>query len=106
MTNITKEQIQAVADKIAKEFSPEKIILFGSYAWGKPTKDSDVDIFIVKDIQNTEGLEREVSMALYPRPFPMDILVYHPEQIQKRYRLGDVFVKKIMDQGHLLYDHQ
>ena len=106
MAQITKEQIQAVADKIAKEFSPEKIILFGSYAWGKPTKDSDIDLCIVKDSYDTEVLERDVSMSLYPRPFPMDILVYRPEQIQKRYGLGDVFVKKIMDQGRILYGKQ
>lgn len=45
---VTETQIKKVAQKIAKEYSPEKIILFGSYAWGKPHKDSDIDLFIVK----------------------------------------------------------
>lgn len=100
---VTKEQIQSVADKIAKEFQPEKIILFGSYAWGTPTKDSDIDLCVIKETDNTESIEHRVSMFLYPRPFPIDILVYRPGQIQSRYKMGDFFVKKIMNQGSILY---
>ena len=66
---ITKAQIQAVADKIAKEFQPEKIILFGSYAWGKPTEDSDVDLCIIKEVEDTRELSSRISHLLYPRPF-------------------------------------
>ncbi|MEK7658033.1 MAG: nucleotidyltransferase domain-containing protein [Patescibacteria group bacterium] len=46
---VNKEKIQEITNKIVKEYNPRKIILFGSYAWGKPTEDSDVDLFIIKD---------------------------------------------------------
>ena len=81
---ITQEKINKVAQKIAKEYSPEKIILFGSYAWGKPHKDSNVDLFIVKKTDNTRNCAREIDSFIFPRIFPMDLIVYTPEQIEKR----------------------
>lgn len=97
------EEIQKVADKIAKEFKPEKIILFGSWAWGKPHKDSDVDLFIVKKTENTRESAREIDGSICPRPFAIDILVYRPEQVERRKKLGDFFVNDILTKGKVLY---
>ncbi len=99
----THEQIQIVADKIAKEFHPEKIILFGSYAWGTPTEDSDVDLMIVKETEDTEALISKISLSCYPRPFPMDILVYQPRQLAKRFQLGDFFIQDVLQKGKVLH---
>ena len=97
------EEIQKVADKIAKEFKPEKIILFGSWAWGTPNKDSDVDLFIVKKTENTRESAREIDGSICPRPFAIDILVYRPEQVERRKKLGDFFVNDILTKGKVLY---
>ena len=101
----TKEEIQAVADKIAKEFQPEKIILFGSYAWGTPHQNSDVDVLIIKQT-NKKKWEREYELRskLIGNHFPpLDMLIYTPEELEHRKELGDVFVKSILSNGTTLY---
>ena len=100
----TKRKIQAIADKIAREYKPEKIILFGSYAWGKPHKDSDLDFFIIKKTDDPMLKRMEdVDRLFFPREFAMDFLVYTPEQVEKRKKMRDLFVVDIIDKGKLLY---
>ena len=101
---ITQDQIQIVVDKIVKEFQPEKVILFGSYAWGKPHEDSDVDLFVVKKTDMPTLKRIEALDRMFPRrQFPMDFLVYTPEQVQRRVSVGDLFVREIINKGHVLY---
>lgn len=99
------QEIQNIVDKIISEFRPEKIILFGSHAWGKPNKDSDVDLLIVKDDpqKNTREMAIELERVLFDRPIALDLLVYKPEQLAKRLRLEDPFIKKIVTMGKILY---
>ncbi len=98
-----EEKIKEVVNKIVKEYQPEKVILFGSYAWGKPTEDSDVDLFIVKDTENTRAMARKIDRLIFPRYFPMDLIVYTPGQVEKRKIMGDFFVKNILTKGKILY---
>lgn len=79
-----QKEIKKITDAIAKKYKPEKIILFGSYAWGKPTKDSDVDLFVVKETKNTRKLAREIDDLLFPRLFPLDIIINTPIQVEER----------------------
>lgn len=102
-TRITNQKIQEVADKIVKEYQPEKIILFGSYAWGKPHKDSDVDLFIIKETDNVRETSRKMSRSIFPRPFPLDIIVYSPEDFKKRLEMEDAFIIDIFNNGKYLY---
>jgi len=103
-TQITNQKIQEVADKIVKEYQPEKIILFGSYAWGKPHKDSDVDLFIIKETQVAPLARIEMVDKIFSRrEFPMDFLVYTPEQVEKRIAIEDLFVKDVITNGKILY---
>ena len=95
-------KIKKVAEEIGKMFEPEKIILFGSYAWGKPGSDSDVDLFIVKETQNTRETARKISRLIFPRPFPMDIIVYRPEQLIEA-EGKDFFIRDILQKGMILY---
>ncbi|NUM67720.1 HEPN domain-containing protein [candidate division KSB1 bacterium] len=82
----TLEQIQEVAQRIGKEFSPQRIILFGSYAYGNPTPDSDVDLLVITPFQGRSA-EKSVEIRLKVRPpFPMDLLVRTPEKVQERLR--------------------
>lgn len=100
---VTQDKIQEVAQKIAREFKPEKIILFGSYAWGKPGPDSDVDLFVIKKTKSTRELARKISRTIFPRPFSLDLIVYRPEQIERRKNLGDFFINEIINNGKVLY---
>lgn len=99
----TEQKIQEVADKIVREFQPEKIILFGSWAWGKPGPNSDVDIFVVKKTDNTRITAREIDGSIFPRPFPLDVIVYSPEQVERRNKRADFFIRDILTKGKILY---
>lgn len=102
---VTKRQIAAVARHIAERFDPEKIILFGSYAYGKPTADSDVDFLVVlnKRLPWPEQ-EAQISLSFKPYPFPMDILVETPQRIDHRVSLGDPLLTEITERGKILYE--
>jgi uncharacterized protein len=97
-------KIQGIVSKIAFEYKPEKIILFGSYAWGKPDKDSDIDLLIVKRTnKNIFERNREVYGIIFDKGEAVDVLVYTPSQLIDREKLGDPFVKKIIREGKQLY---
>jgi len=98
-----REKIVEITDKIVREYQPEKIILFGSYAWGKPTKDSDIDLFIVKETENTREMSRKINRSFFPRYIAMDFIVYTPEQVERRSKMGDFFLKNILINGKMLY---
>ncbi|MBI4434251.1 nucleotidyltransferase domain-containing protein [Candidatus Uhrbacteria bacterium] len=96
--------IRAIADKIAREYQPERIILFGSHAWGTPGPDSDIDLFIVK--KSTESpfdRIRTIKRMLYGSGVATDVLVYTPEQTERRRAIGDPFIRQILERGRTLY---
>lgn len=102
---LVEPKLKEITEKIVKEYQPEKIILFGSWAWGEPHENSDLDIFIVKTT-NTPSLKRieELDRLFSRRELPMDFLVYTPEQVERRMTMGDLFVKDILENGKVLYD--
>ena len=95
-------------EKIAKRlklYSPEKIILFGSYAWGKPTKDSDIDILVVKKTKkNPYRRIPEARSYLHNIEAAIDVLVMTPKEIEQRLELDDFFIKNIVNKGRILYE--
>jgi len=97
---------EAVA-RIVHELRPEKIILFGSYAYGTPTPDSDVDLLVIMRT-GASGADRSwaVSRLLLPRPFPVDILVRTPQEIQSALTKGDFFIREILTRGRVLYERR
>lgn len=98
-------EIKRITRKIVEEYKPEKIILFGSYAWGKPHKWSDVDLFIIKKSKKRRiDRERELRTILFGNKFPaMDILIYTPKEVEKRLLIGDFFIKEILSKGKVFY---
>ena len=100
-----ESQLDFITRRIVEAFNPQKIILFGSHAYGQPTPDSDVDILIIMDSQErqTERTDK-VSRLLRPRPFQMDILVRTPDEIRHRLNIGDHFIQEIIYQGKILYE--
>ncbi len=101
----TEEQLGEVVQRIVKAFNPLRIVLFGSYAWGNPTPDSDVDLLIVMDDSDRPARRSaRVSRVLLDIPFPIDILVRTPEELRYRLRIGDCFIREIMVRGRVLYE--
>lgn len=100
---IKEEDIKQIALKIAERYNPEKIILFGSFAWGNPTKNSDIDLLVVKETENTRNLAVKIDGFLYPRKFPIDLIVYTPAQIEKEIKIEDPFISKITNSGKVLF---
>ncbi len=97
--------LRPAIQKIVDELGPEKIILFGSYAYGKPNPHSDVDLLVVLKT-NASLKERNwlVSRLLLPRPFPVDILVRNPREIREALKSGDFFLQEIFTRGKVLYE--
>lgn len=101
-----EQDIQKITSKIVKEFNPQKVVLFGSYAWGSPKKNSDIDLFIVKDDakKNTREMAIDLEKILDNRDMPLDLLVYKPDQVIKRLAMNDQFFTKIWRDGKILYE--
>ena len=84
------QEAKRLINKIKNEYKPEKIFIFGSYAQGKITQDSDVDFFIIKKTNKIRReRSREVSRILIDRQIPVDILVYTPVEVDRRKKIGD-----------------
>jgi predicted nucleotidyltransferase len=102
---VTDTQLGNVVRRIVEAFDPERIILFGSYAWGEPAPDSDVDLLIVmEDGERPARRSARVARVLLNIPFPIDILVRTPEELQYRLQIGDYFIQGILEQGRVLYE--
>lgn len=102
---VRRELVTEIANKIKVHFHPQKIILFGSYAWGKPTEDSDVDLFVIMN-STLRRDERAVRISdLFPnRRFPLDVIVYTPKELKLSLKRGNPFTKEIIDKGKVLYE--
>jgi predicted nucleotidyltransferase len=102
---VTRRQIDAVVQKIVQEFNPEKVILFGSYAYGKPNADSDVDLLVVMESDERPARRAiRVVRQLLDVPFPMDVLVRTPQEVRQRLQMNDCFVREIVERGRVLYE--
>ena len=100
---ISQTQIHLVSDEIARRFQPERIILFGSYAYGTPTEDSDVDLLVVMPLPG-KGRGRASDIRPYLNvTFPLDLVVCDPEYLEQRIAMNDFFLREITEKGELLY---
>ncbi len=102
--NGLKKLISKVVNDAAEKIKPKKVILFGSYAYGKPNKDSDVDLLFIKETK-LSGLKRySWATQFIEHLFPMDILIKTPAEVKKRLKMGDPFYHEIINKGRVLYD--
>ena len=101
---VSKKDIQELADRIARKFQPDKIILFGSYADGGPSADSDVDLLVVLPFEG-KNVTKSVEILTRTNPlFPVDLLARNPEDTHRRYELGDPLIRAALDGGEILYE--
>jgi len=105
---VTNSVIQQLVERI-KQFDPEKIILFGSYAYGTPSENSDVDLFVVKNIdlkdirQTRIEIRRSLFRIRYDNKIEVDLLVDNENNINHRINIGDKFYEEITTKGKILY---
>ncbi len=98
-----------IAEKIKRNYNPEKIILFGSFAYGKPTRDSDIDMLIVKRTKK-KSMDRWFTLRKLcqdpDRGIPFSPLVFTPKELKHRLSLGDDFFREILERGEMLYQRK
>jgi uncharacterized protein len=103
---VTDDLLRDMTQRIVDAFHPDKIVLFGSYAYGGPTLDSDVDLLVIMESEERPVVRsrrvREVASVDF---LPMDVMVRTPAEIANRLELGDFFIKEILDHGRVLYEH-
>lgn len=101
---VTDALLADITRRVVEKFQPHKVVLFGSYAYGNPDIESDVDLLVVMDSSELMAHRmRRVSEVAEVRFLPMDVLVYTPTEIEKRLALGDFFIIEILAKGKVLY---
>ncbi len=102
---IRRTQIRKYARTIGREFRPERVILFGSYARGGATEDSDVDLLVIMNHDKPRNVDQAIAMRLRnDAPFPMDLLVKRPDEVTARLAMNDTFMKDVLQEGEVLYE--
>lgn len=101
-----RKVILEMVEKIKKEYQPERIILFGSFAYGSPDHDSDIDLLIIKDTSE-RPIDRRVAVTRLvsdpKRLIPFEPIVLTPQEIASRLKIGDQFIDEILRKGEILY---
>ena len=101
---VTETLLADVTRRIVQAFAPRQVILFGSYAYGTPHNNSDVDLFIIMDSEHTPHQRIMEVTEVAQVPFlPMDIIVRTPQEVAARLAIGDFFVREILERGRVLY---
>jgi len=101
---VAMSSVIELSERIAREFHPEKIILFGSHAYGAPREDSDVDLLVILPF---EGKPLDMSLEILERTdprFPVDLLARRPDDSARRYAEFDPLIRDAFDHGIVLYE--
>ncbi len=105
---ITESTINQLVERI-KQFDPEKVILFGSYAYGVPSGKSDVDLFVIKDVDKQDirqtriDIRRSLFNIVWDNKIELDLFVDNQENINYRIEIGDKFYEELTTKGKVLY---
>jgi predicted nucleotidyltransferase len=102
----TMQEIEELARRIAEEFQPDRIILFGSHARGDAQIYSDVDLLVILPF---EGKPFWKSLEILNRTnpaFPTDLLARRPNDTERRYQQGDPLIRDAIDYGKVLYERR
>lgn len=101
---VEMDRIESLSKQIAQEFRPDRIILFGSYAYGEPTDDSDVDLLVIMPFRGQSARKAAEILTRTVPEFSVDILVRTQSQVRKRVAMDDWFMQEIVEQGRVLYE--
>ena len=97
--------IRRFARRIAERFRPDRIILFGSYAYGKPHAESDVDLLVVMPARDVVNQAVRICLA-FERPFSLDLIVRTPKQVERGLKEDDWFLREVVEKGKTLFEAQ
>jgi predicted nucleotidyltransferase len=101
---VEQRNILTFVRQLAEKFEPERVVLFGSYAGGTPTDDSDVDLLVVMH-HNKRNVEQSLDITRrVDRSFPLDLIVRKPSEVRRRLRQHDMFLTSILKEGKTLYE--
>jgi predicted nucleotidyltransferase len=99
------KEIQNIVDQLIRLYKPEKVILFGSLAEGRIHQGTDIDLFIIKSDVPELGVDRIRQLdSLIKYKLATDFIVYRPQELEHRLKLGDPFVKNVLKEGKVLYE--
>lgn len=101
---VAMNKIEEFGRRIGREFDAERVILFGSYARGPVSEDSDVDLLVIGPFEG-RSVDTSVEIRMKLRPaFAVDLLVRTPEKVHQRIQMGDEFIREIVQEGKVLYE--
>ncbi|MBF0506663.1 MAG: nucleotidyltransferase domain-containing protein [Nitrospirae bacterium] len=96
-------KINIVKERIVREYRPQQIILFGSYAYGHPVEESDVDVLIIMQFKGKAAFKAIEILEKVKPPFPIDLIVRTPQQVKTRIAQNDFFMREVLKKGKVLY---
>jgi predicted nucleotidyltransferase len=100
------ETIRDIVEKLQAGYAPQKVILFGSHAYGNPGCDSDIDLLVIKETSE-RFIDRWVTVRRLlsdpTRMLPVEVIVLTPQELTQRLDIGDQFLREIIDRGEVLY---
>jgi len=103
--NGRQKWLKEITERITKQVKPKKVVLFGSFAYGKPNRSSDIDLFVVCDYPlDKKARYKLVDLAIGKHIFPVDLIVRNSSEISRRLRIGDSFISEILSRGKVLYE--
>lgn len=100
----SSSEIKAFTDSLVARFSPDKVVLFGSYADGSAGPDSDVDLLVIMDHKGRASQQALDIRRSLQKTFPLDLIVRTPEEAQRRINMGDPFMIEALSGGRTLYE--
>jgi predicted nucleotidyltransferase len=99
-----RKKIQAYVRDIVGRYRPERVVLFGSHAYGRPNSDSDVDLLVIMKHRGTGAEQAALIRQQVRAGFPVDLIVRSPANIRQRVKMGDSFIREILEKGQVLHE--
>jgi len=102
---ISEQELVQAAQRLARQFHPQRIILFGSQARGTADERSDVDLLVICPIQGSRrALMLEMDRALRGFPFARDLVILTPEEFERDRHIPGTIAKPAAEEGRILYE--
>jgi predicted nucleotidyltransferase len=101
---IAARQIKEYVHELVRLFSPDRVVMFGSYVFGEPRADSDVDLLVVMKHSGAAAEQAARIRRSIRAGFPLDIIVRSPAAIRRRMAMGDGFIREILEKGKVLHE--
>jgi len=101
---VTQEAIQNLTSRLVREYHPEKVILFGSYAYGTPHNGSDVDLLVIMPYRGNPLTKAAKILRKLNPDFGVDLLLRTSREMKQRLEWNDYFLHEVVNRGRVLYE--